>query len=246
MRSFNKLFVVSLPRCATVSMSQALGIVGVPTAHLGKVYRHLPTHSDLHHDADHMIKLFQQTERGDQELSLFPDCRGVADYPACCLDILRTLRIQYPDSLFINVRRDRSIERWLQSVEQQLVGLDILSKAPGATDEYREFMRVMRKFRQLTFGSESFVADTYLRSYWEYQSELDSMCASDPAGSWLQFDDPMELEQVGFERLCKFLQVDQPTVPFPSCDEHSRLPKAAFLEELRAGRVHSQTGIRLQ
>ncbi len=244
MRVFNKLFVVSLPRCATVSMSQALGRLGIPTAHLGQIYGNAATASLPHHDTQRLVRLYAQVREGDLNLEVLAECRGLADYPACCLPVLVKLREHYPHSLFINVRRDRSQERWLQSVEQQFVGLELIGSVQRATTEQQILVDVLRFFRKLTFGQADFIAADYLAAYHDYQAAVGSLQATDCPDNWLQFEDAADLEPFGFDRLCDFLQVSCPREPFPRCDEHSRLPEEAFRCGIRAGTVVSQTGIR--
>lgn len=242
MRAFNKLFVVSLPRCATVSMSQALGMLDIPTAHLGKIYCGTPLDHGQHHDMQRIVRMFEQVRSGDPHLEVFTECRGLADYPACCLPVLVKLREHYPHSLFINVRRDRSLERWLQSVEQQFVGLELLGAPQRATTEQPLLIDVLRFFRKLTFGQADFAAAEYLAAYHNYQTAVNSLQATDGPDNWLQFEDAADLEQFGFARLCDFLQMDCLQASFPRCDEHSRLPEEAFRRGIRAGTVISQTG----
>lgn len=241
MRRFNKLFVVSLPRCATVSMSQALGMLGVPTAHLGKIYHSATAGNGQHHDSPRLTRLFHQVRNGDFDLEVFRECQALADYPACCLPVLVKLRELYPESLFINVRRNRSLERWLQSVEQQFIGLELIAARQETTPVQQAFVEILRYFRELTFGHADFAAGAYRRAYQDYQAALQSLQSSDGPSTWLQFEDAAELARFGFPRLADFLQIHCPQEPFPGCDEHSREPEQAFREALRAGTVVSQT-----
>ena len=236
MRDFNKLFVVSLPRCATMSMSEALNVLGIRTAHLGRISGNSNAE---HHDARQLARMYRQIQTGDFKFDLLQYCEGLADYPACCFDILQRLDKQYPESLFINVRRDRSRLRWIQSVERQFVGLE-LTKDDSSDD--RAFMRVMQYFREQTFGQATFAASVYLDAYESYQTKIENYF-SDRPNVLLSIADVGELSSVGFESVCAFLQCDLPDVPFPAINRHSTLPAESFMRALQDGRIQSQTGI---
>ncbi len=105
MREFNKLFIVALPRCATVSMSQAVGMLGIPTAHLGKIYGEP---GSGHSDPKRLERMLQQIEAGDFQLEVLDQCRGLADYPACCLSVIQRLDQQYPAVYLSNVGRQHA------------------------------------------------------------------------------------------------------------------------------------------
>lgn len=239
MRSFNKIFVIALPRCATVSLSDALGMLGIATAHLGRIYGEA---IEAHHHSQRLTRIFSQLSGGDYDLDILRECRGLADYPACCPRVLSQLDRQYPGSLFINVRRDGDLQNWLQSVEGQFVGLQLLKQGAAATDDERSFMQAMLAFREMTFGQSEFDPDVYLAAYRAYQRRVTEMFASRTA-DLLQFDDVRELATSGFERLCDFLDCPHPAQPFPNCNAHSLAPRSAFMQALAEGKVRSQTGI---
>ncbi|GIW97965.1 MAG: hypothetical protein KatS3mg111_1298 [Pirellulaceae bacterium] len=243
MRKFNKIFVIALPRCATVSMWQALGMLGVPTAHLGKLFGEA---SVDHHHAARLIDMYRRIERGDYRLPLLEHCRGLADYPACSWQVLEKLDREYPGSLFINVRRDDSVQRWLQSVERQFVGLQLIKEGHAASPEDRAFMQAMRGFRRLTFGDAEFDAERYRQAYLEYQQRVDAYF-SQRASDLLTFQSTEMLDECGYRRLAEFLNCPAPDdATFPRCNAHSILPSRAFLHALESGLVRSQTGIRPQ
>jgi hypothetical protein len=239
MRDFNKLFVIALPRCATVSMSQALGSLGIATAHLGKIYGEPGSE---HHHPQRLARILQQIDSNDFQLDILNQCRGLADYPACCSSVIQRLDQQYPGSLFVNVQRQHSIDRWLQSVESQFVGLEILKAGSTATDEERNYFQVMQRFRKMTFGCETFDAVLYTTAYGEFQSQMTAYFRG--RDDLLVFEDVSQLAKDGFQRLGNFLRIE--TVPeqiFPCNNEHSQLPEQAFFEALRSGRIVSQTGL---
>lgn len=242
MREFNKLFIVSMPRCATVSMSQAVGMLGIPTAHLGKIYGEP---GSGHSHPQRLERMLQQIEAGDYQLEVLDQCRGLADYPACCLSVIQRLDQQYPGSLFINVARQNSIQRWLQSVESQFVGLELLNADREARPEEKRFLEVMLRFRVMTFGAQNFDARVYAKAYDQYQQAIqDSFSGSD---NLLNIADASDLANNGMQRLCQFLEITgtshYSSLTFPYSNEHSSKPRAAFLNALRQGRVISQTGI---
>ncbi len=242
MREFNKLFVISLPRCATVSISQALGHLGIRVAHLGKIYGE--PGSD-HHHTGRLQQMLAQIQTGDFHFDLLDHCDGLADYPACCLNVVEQLIQAYPDSLFVNVQRQRSITQWLQSVESQFVGLELLQQVQETTPEHQQFVEVMKQFREMTFGSRSFEAEIYRQAYLDYQQQIDRLFHK--SEQLLNIEDVSQLAELGFPRLCKFLEIEPvPTTSFPRSNDHSSRPRQAFIDGLRAGRVVSQTGVSIE
>lgn len=242
MREFNKLFVISLPRCATVSMSQALGQLGVRVAHLGKIYGE--PGGDHHHPV-RLQQMLTQIQAGDFYFNLLYHCDGLADYPACCLNVVEQLFQAYPDSLFINVQRQPSMTQWLQSVESQFVGLELLQQGQEITPEHQQFVEVMKQFREMTFGSRSFKAEIYRQAYLDYQRQIDRLFHK--SEQLLTFEDVSQLAELGFPRLCKFLEIEPvPITSFPRSNDHSSRPRQAFIDGLRAGKVISQTGVSIE
>lgn len=239
MRRFNKLFVIALPRCATVSISQALGLMGFKTAHLGSIYGES---DNSHHELDQLARLAEQIESGDWDLDILRRCRGLADYPVCSMPIVRQLDRQYPGSLFVNVRRDDSVDRWLQSVETHFVGCDLLLESPSTSNERRKLIRLLQRFRNLTFGQTQFDAERYRTAYVQYQQEIQSYF--EHRDDLLEFPNIHSLKSQGFSRLAEFLQIDSyPQCDFPKSNLHSRLPQQAFAAAIKNGSIRSQTGI---
>ncbi len=239
MRPYNKVFVIALPRCATVTMSDALGVLGVKTAHLGRIYGE---EGAEHNNPARLSRMYQQLVAGDSQLDILQLCDGLADYPVCCLDVVERMDKAYPGSLFINVRRDDDIRRWLQSVERQFVGLQLLKEDADATPEEQAFMKVMLAFREMTFQSSRFDAAAYESAYHSYQSAVNKYFAN-RSGDLLSLE-LSQLGETGFELLGDFLQCDNvPNEPFPCSNEHSIRPKEAFQDALRTGKIISQTGI---
>lgn len=239
MRKFNKLFVISLPRCATVSTCQALGQLGIRIAHLGKIYGES---GDEHHHPDRLQKMLAQIQAGDYRFELLNQCDGLADYPACCLNVVERLAEVYPDSLFINVKREQSVNHWLQSVESQFVGLELLQQSDQRSEQQQRFIVVMKQFRKLTFGSDCFEAKLYQQAYINYQDRVEQIFGS--SDRLLTFDDVSQLAVEGFRKLCSFLELETSTIAeFPKSNAHSDRPRRAFIDALRNGKLKSQTGI---
>jgi hypothetical protein len=239
MRDFNKLFVVALPRCATVSISQALGMMGVRIAHLGSINGQS---RDSHHELKHLSRMAGQIDSQDWNLEILQHCRGLADYPVCCMSAIEQLDQRFPNSLFINVRRDRSVDRWLKSVEIQFVGFDLLLSDPNTTSQQRQLIQILRKFRKMTFGSEIFDADLYRAAYEQYQANIAGFFRH--RDDLLEFSDLEQLNLDGFQRLAEFLGMAPVDYGgFPKSNAHSQLPHQAFARALREGRIRSQTGI---
>ncbi len=242
MRSFNKLFVIALPRCATVSVCEGLGMLGIRLAHLGKIFGE---ETPPHHDPARLLRMHQQIAAGDFELDILEECDGLIDYPACIPKVFQAIDRQYPGSLFVNVGRDRDIEAWLQSVERQFVGLQLIKMGATATDEEKEFMQVMRSFREGTFDRVEFDASHYRAAYRKHQ-ELVGDYFSDRPGDLLQIDDVSHLESEGFGLLGDFLECEIPDSLFPRVDGHSDAPREAFMRAVREGKIQSQTGIEVE
>lgn len=242
MREFNKIFVIALPRCATVSMCDALGMLGIPTAHLGRIYGEK---SIEHNNPRRLTRIYEQIRAGDFDLDILRECRGLADYPACAVEVFQKLDRQYPGSLFVNVRRDKDVGRWIQSVERQFVGLQLVKQAKTATEEERAFMQVMLGFREMTFGQSTFDPEVYLQAYDRYQLAVTSYFEDRPADI-LEIPDVAELEQAGFQHLCEFLECPACGEPFPNHNAHSQAPHDAFMRAIEDGRITSQTGITVE
>lgn len=247
MRPFNKIFVIALPRCATVSMARALGALGICVAHLGKFQQAaqaspLDDHGN-HFDLPRLSRMLQQIEGQDYRLDILQECQGLADYPACCPEVVCGLEQQFPGSLFINVRRDESIDRWLQSVEIQFVGTELLAAKSPAQPDQLGLLEVMRSFRKRTFGCETFCADQYQKAYLDYQAWVSDHFRG--SRSLLEFTDPQQLDGQGYPRLCKFLQIEpEPAEKFPRNNSHSLLPAREFFQSLQRGDIQSQTGLK--
>lgn len=239
MRDFNKVHVIALPRCVTVSMFEALGALGINTAHLGKIYGQ---NTSEHHDHDRLIRMHEQIAAGDFDFDILNECDGLADYPACIAEVLEALDQRYPSSLFINVRRDKNPQAWLQSAERHFVGLQLIKTAHDSTPEDQAFMRVMTDFRRMTFGQSEFDANVFRRAYERHQRETQRYF-SGRKDALLDIADASMLQKQGFEMLCAFLGCQKPAIPFPRSNEHSVAPRRAFLDALEKGEIVSQTGI---
>jgi len=220
-------------------MSDALGILGIRTAHLGKIYQEP---GNEHNNPKRLIRIHEQLAEGDDRLDILDICDGLADYPVCCLPIIKRVDQAYPGSLFINVLRSTDMNKWLQSVERQFVGLQLLKQGANSTPLERAFMEVMLSFRSMTFGDAKFCPERYARVYASYQQDVNAYF-SGRTGDLLTLD-LEELEEVGFERLSEFLQCPAPEGKrFPRSNAHSTLPTRAFFTALQRGEISSLTGL---
>ena len=84
-----------------------------------------------------MLRIHGQITAESFQLDVLRECDGLSDYPACIPQLFETLHQQYLGSLFINVRRDRNPQTWLQSAERQFVGLELLNTGLPATSHSR-------------------------------------------------------------------------------------------------------------
>lgn len=236
MRDFNKIFIIALPRCATVSITAALQELGIRIAHLGRIDGDFET---SHHDSARLIRLHDQITAGDMRLDILTECDGIADYPACITSVYQKLDTSYPGSLFINVRRDADKLAWLRSVERQFVGLRLIKEAPDSPPQEQAFMQAMTDFRRMTFGQTEFDAEVFLRAYDRHQEDVQNYF-SGRDGSLLNVAEISDLHQQGFELLGDFLECEVKTGPFPTRNEHSRAPEEAFLNALERGEYVSK------
>jgi hypothetical protein len=241
MRTFNKLFVIALPRCATVSLWDALGELGIRVAHLGKIYGE---QSPEHHNAERLRQMYEQIVARDFDFDVLRECDGLADYPACIVEVFQGLDRQYPGSLFVNVRRDRDPHGWLQSAERQFVGLQLVKTGRQATPADRAFMETMTEFRRRTFGKVEFDARVFGEAYHRHQQAVAQHFAGRER-DLLDVSDLQLLHERGFALLGEFLECPAPNLSFPRRNEHSTAPQEAFLAALARGEIQSQTGITL-
>ncbi|TWT57796.1 hypothetical protein KOR42_11630 [Thalassoglobus neptunius] len=240
MREFNKIHVIALPRCATVSMAEGLGALGVSVAHLGKIFGEQSPH---HHDAKRLIRMHEQIARKDYDLDILSECDGLADYPVCIPEIFEALDQQFPESLFINVRRDENLQSWIQSAEKQFIGLRLLKTGDGATEEDRQFAEAMADFRRMTFGQSEFDPDVFLKAYHQHQDRVRNYF-SGREDQLLDIPDVSLLRENGFQLLCGFLKCDTKQILFPQKNDHSVAPQQAFFDALKEGKIDSKTGLR--
>lgn len=239
MRKFNKIHVIALPRCATVSMSDALGTLGISIAHLGRIHGESP---EAHHDNERLIQMHRQIVADDFQLDILKECDGLADYPACIPQVMTALDERYPGSLFINLRRDGDLDGWLQSVEQQFVGLRLIKTGRSATPQDRVFAEAMADFRFMTFGLGEFDPGRYRQAYWRFQEFIDDYF-SGRERDLLTIPNLGLLRNEGYQRLCSFLECEVIQAPFPRNNQHSIPPRRAFETALRQGKIVSKTGI---
>ena len=239
MREFNKIHVIALPRCATVSMCDGLGALGIVTAHLGKFYGE---QTPEHHNAARLIRMHQQISVGDYDLDILNHCRGLADYPACIPEVISALDLHYPGSLFINIRRDSNLQAWLQSAERQFIGLRIIKTTGSASEEDKTFADAMADFRRMTFGQSAFDPEAFTKAYDRHQAFVRDYFQN-RQHDLLDIPDIELLRDQGFELLCNFLDHAPQKILFPCKNEHSSAPQQAFMNALRDGKIKSQTGI---
>ncbi len=237
MRRFNKIHVIALPRCATVSVCDALRMLGLRLAHLGRIDRQS---DEEHHDTARLVRMHQQIESSDFAFDILDHCDGLADYPACITEVYQKLDQQYPGSLFINVRRDLDPQAWLRSARRQFIGLRLLKSMPNSSDRDQDFVNVMNIFREMTFGSREFHHETYLRAYETHQQNVSRYFANRPE-SILDIPDISILNDQGFDLLCEFLDCEKPKLPFPYNNRHSIAPEEAYRSALERGEITTDT-----
>jgi len=141
--------------------------------------------------------------------------QGIADFdaalPGVSAAMYQELDVAYPGSKFILTVRD--VDRWLKSIEH-----DFERKKGVPKDRADERYTL----QMLIYGTEDFDADKFRQAYLDHENKVRAYFKARP-------DDLLVLDiaaDAGWERLCSFLGVPVPDVPFPYVN------KAAELDQL--------------
>jgi hypothetical protein len=182
-----KIFGLGLSRTGTKSMASALDTLGYRIIHYPKDRN---TYQEM-------------SSKGDCRFSLLDLCDGLADITTIpfyqCLD--RT----YPGSKFILTHRNKV--EWLASVENHFRKNPLSRHIPDILTErkIRRFLRIA-VYGSITFNHELFsrIYDSHIASVQDYFSDRPRQLLTMNI-----------LEGEGWKKLCPFLNVPIPSIPFP-------------------------------
>jgi tetratricopeptide (TPR) repeat protein len=184
--TFPKVFGIGLPKTATTSMATALTQLGIETLHWTN-----PITNELFCDDD---------------LSLFD---GFTDWPVC--QTFEKYFYLFPNSKFVYTVRP--IEDWRASVIRHWTyvygkpDLESLIQAIRAGKEFHYGSRYVEIYWRLIFDHKD-LSDAFRM----YDTRVRQFFADKPKSRFLEFN-PVAGD--GWPKLCEFLGVDPPAIPFP-------------------------------
>ncbi len=197
-----------LGRTGTKSLHTALSILGFgPCHHMVEV---------LHHPESMALWIEAAQGRPDWE-SIYTDYRAAVDYPSAAY--WRELTDHYATAKVIHTVRDA--DQWFDSVHATIFAPESLARRAGEDDQANFFSGILKRvpseLDDRTVITEFFRAHTR------------AVIAAIPPPRLLVYQ-----VAEGWEPLCRFLGVAQPSAPFPS--ENSR---AEFIDRIRALKLAS-------
>ncbi len=189
-----KVVGTGLGRTGTKSMQTALGILGFgPCHHMMEVFQH-PASMQLWIDAGE--------GRPDWD-AIFKDYTSAVDFPSAAY--WRELTSRYPDAKVLHTVRDP--EEWFESVHATIFAPDSIARREGQDVQARFFASILSRIPSRLDDRAA------MTDYFRRHTEAVKAAMS-----------PQRLlvyrTGEGWERLCGFLGVPVPSVPFPS--ENSR------------------------
>ena len=198
-----KVVGTGLGRTGTKSLHTALAMLGFgPCHHMVEVFQH-PESMVLWIDA--------ARGRADWE-SIFRDYHAAVDYPSAAF--WRELTNHYPAAKVIHTVRDA--DQWFDSVHATIFAPESLARRTGEDGRARFFAGILE--RVPTQLDDRAVMSEFFRAH---TRSVIAAIAPERLLVYRVGD--------GWEPLCRFLGVAQPTAPFPS--ENSR---AEFIDRVRA------------
>lgn len=203
MKTDQKIFGLGLSKTGTSSLGEALNMLGIPTIHY-------PFDDDTYHE------LMQ----GNFELSILKNTyQSIVDIPAA--PYYAQWDRQYPGSKFILTLREPQI--WVKSAEKHW---ELMMQW---WTEFPKFQRFQRFISAVVYGTIGFNADRFLFAYETHVQNVQRYFQNRPAD--LLIMDICAGE--GWEKLCPFLGLPQPTVPFPHANEwmHKLMEATADLRQ---------------
>lgn len=181
----SKIFGLGLSRTGTTSLGAALNKLGIKTIHYP-------------HDETTQRELLS----GTGKLSLLNRYQGIVDISV--VPFYRQLDRAYPNSKFILTIRKK--ESWLKSVSKSLAKTaEVWS---SLSNQYRQFFQFIN---ERVYGAYQFDQDRFSKAYDNHLQDVFEYFHARP-------NDLLVMDITngdGWDKLCPFLQLPVPEVPFP-------------------------------
>lgn len=189
-----KVVGTGLGRTGTKSMQTALAILGFgPCHHMVEVFQH----------AESMQQWIDAGEGRPDWDAIFRDYNSAVDYPSAAY--WRELTSYYPDARVLHTVRDP--DGWFESVHATIMAPQSIARRDGE-DVPTRFFASVRRCLPSQLDDRAMMTDHFRR-------HTEAVTAAIPPERLLVYQ-----MGEGWERLCRFLEVPVPAVPFPS--ENSR------------------------
>ena len=216
-----KVFLISMPRHGTNSTEHYLKANGFSLAHNGRLLTGNEEGDKRVWGENSIVRMHQQISNGDFNLDILQrkDCQGLAVYPAS--SHYRQLAMQYQDSLFIHITRDKA--KWLDSAERHLTRVQNIIKRTGS----RKLQEAFAFFREAQFGTNDFYKETNDRTklslaYDKHYAKVKEF--THDLGKDRILSLPLEKlakKQDAVDELNKFVDIKDSKIKFPFKNDHS-------------------------
>ena len=219
MREFNKIFHIGINRTGSKSLCKALRILGILGIHhkgwgLKRINPELGIkRSGQWWFTDEEIKLLVKNGKNPlKELDLDSEFDAFIDFPFLHYDFLEKITPLYLNSLFIFLEVDFE-DYWMRRVNRYFVYRDDRLQFPM----HRQYDRYIKKYKTV----DEFIKtkDTF-KNYFNERMEFTNKFMLKHSK-----EDILKLNILGgdeWDKLCNFLEVDIPEVPFPHIGEHKK------------------------
>jgi len=203
MREFNKIFHIGINRAGSKSLCKALGILGILGLHnCGWDLKRI--NSELGFTEEEIKLLVKNGKNPLKELDLDSEFDAFIDFPYLDYDFLENITPLYSNSLFIFLEVDFE-DYWMKRVNRYFV----------YRDDGRD--RFIKKYKTV----DEFIKtkDTF-KNYFNERMEFTNKFMLKHSK-----EDILKLNILGgdeWDKLCNFLEVDIPEVPFPHIGEHKK------------------------
>lgn len=190
-----------------------LGLSKTGTSSLGEALNRLGIRT-IHYPFDEST--FECLRNGRYRLPILEEYQGTVDIPVA--PFYAQLDAEYPGSRFVLTVRDP--QAWLRSVELHWeLMMDWWHRYP-------DFKRFQEFISACVYGSIGFSRDRFLHVYETHRRNVEHYFRDRP-GDLLVLD---VCRGEGWEKLCPFLGVDVPDIPFPHANEWMHQLLAATAE----------------
>lgn len=185
-----KIFCIGLSRTGTKSLTKALGILGYDV---------------IHYPSDD--ETFDELAFGNYQLSLLDFYDGIADITVSPFFI--QLAKEYPNAKFILTSRNK--EDWLDAMEKHWYARPAFDRERDSNPETKKFMKMRRFLRASMYGTYVFQRDRMAFVYDRHHREVKSFFSGSRESNLLEMN---VFDGDGWEKLCRFLGVDEPREEF--------------------------------